>query len=78
LYLALREKGAKGPGGKSSWRKTKKPKEQNLQMLHPGILEKAIKGFSARNGGTHKIIKSRPIWKIGGLITTQPIRSMGT
>jgi hypothetical protein len=46
-------------------------------MLCPGIPEKSIKGFSARNGGTHKIIKSRLGWRIGGLITSQPIRSMG-
>jgi hypothetical protein len=27
-------------------------------MLHPGILEKVVKGFSRRNKGTHiKIIK---------------------
>jgi hypothetical protein len=65
----LWEEGAKGPEGKSSWQKIK-AKEQNLQMLRPRILEKAIKGFSARNRGTHKIIKSRPSWRIGGLITS--------
>jgi hypothetical protein len=26
-------------------------------MLHPRILEKEIKGFSTRKGGTHKINK---------------------
>jgi hypothetical protein len=54
-----------------------KPKEKNLQMLRPGIPEKAIKGFSTRNGGTHKIRKSRPSWRIRGLIMSQPIRFMG-
>jgi hypothetical protein len=49
----LWEEGDKGPEGKSSWQKIK-PKEQNLQMLCPGIPEKAIKGFSTRNKGTHK------------------------
>jgi hypothetical protein len=47
LYLALWEEGAKGPEGKSSWEKLK-AKKSNLQMLCPGILEKAI---------THKINK---------------------
>jgi hypothetical protein len=74
LYLTLWEEGAKGPEGKSGW---KKIKEKNLQILRPGIPEKVIKHFSARNKGTHKIIKSRPSWRIGGLITSQPIRSMG-
>jgi hypothetical protein len=46
-------------------------------MLHPGIPEKEIKGFSARNKGTHKNNKSRPSWRIGDLITSYPIRSMG-
>jgi hypothetical protein len=59
LYLTLWEEGAKGPEGKSSWQKIK-AKEQNLQMLRPGIPKKAIKGFSSRNRGTDKIIKSRP------------------
>jgi hypothetical protein len=63
----LWEEGAKGPEGKISWKKIKS-KEQNLQMLRPGIPKKSIKGFSTRNGGTHKIIKSRPSWRIGGLI----------
>jgi hypothetical protein len=46
-------------------------------MLRLGIPEKVIKGFSARKRGTHKIIKSRPSWRIGDLITSQPIKSMG-
>jgi hypothetical protein len=50
LYLALWEEGAKGPEGKSSWKKLK-AKRSNLEMLRPGIPEKAIKGFSARKRG---------------------------
>jgi hypothetical protein len=50
LYLALCEEGAKGPEGKSSWQKLKS-KDQNLEMLCPRILEKAIKGFSTRKKG---------------------------
>jgi hypothetical protein len=65
----LWEEGAKGSDGKSSWQKIK-AKEQNLQMLRPGIPEKAIKGFSATKRGTRKIKKSRPSWRIGGLITS--------
>jgi hypothetical protein len=47
LYLALWEEGAKVPKDKSSWQKIK-AKRSNLQMLHPGIPEKAIKYFSVR------------------------------
>jgi hypothetical protein len=50
LYLSLWEEGAKGPEGKSSWKKLK-AKRSNLEMLRPGIPEKAIKGFSARKRG---------------------------
>jgi hypothetical protein len=56
LYLALWEEGAKGPKGKSSSQKLK-AKRSNLEMLRPGILDKAIKGFSARKRRTHKKIK---------------------
>jgi hypothetical protein len=52
----LWEEGAKGPEGKSSWQKLK-AKDKNLEMLRPGILEKAIKGFSTSKEGTHKKIK---------------------
>jgi hypothetical protein len=72
----LWEEGAKGPEGKSSW-KMIKSKRKNLQILRLEIHEKAIKYFSTGNRGTHKIIKSRPSWRVGGLITSQPIRSMG-
>ena len=47
MYLAFREEGAKGLEGKSSW-KNIKSKRSNLKMFHAGILEEAIKGFSAR------------------------------
>jgi hypothetical protein len=44
----------------------------NLEMLRPRILEKAIKGFSARNKrDPEKIMKQRPSQRIGGLITSQ-------
>jgi hypothetical protein len=49
----LWEEGAKGPKGKSSWQKIE-AKEWNLEILRPGISEKAVKIFSARNRGTHK------------------------
>jgi hypothetical protein len=44
----LWEEGAKGPEGKSKLVKDKSLK-MNLEMLRPGIPEKAIKSFSARN-----------------------------
>jgi hypothetical protein len=47
-------------------------------MLRPGIPEKEIKGFSIRNKRDPKNNKTRPNQSIGGLITSQPIRSMGT
>jgi hypothetical protein len=50
-------------------------------MLHPGIPEKAIKDLSTRNKmdlKKNKNNKTRPNQRIGGLITSQPIRSMGT
>jgi hypothetical protein len=49
----LWEEGPKIPEGKSSWQKLKS--RSNLEMLHLGIHEKAIKGFLARKRGTHKI-----------------------
>jgi hypothetical protein len=48
-------------------------------MLRPGIPEKAIKSLSARNKrDPRKINKQDLIMRIGGLITSQPIRFMGT
>jgi hypothetical protein len=49
LYLALWEEGAKGPEVKSSWKESKS-KKKTFDMLHSGILEKAIKIFSVRKG----------------------------
>jgi hypothetical protein len=46
-------------------------------MLHPGIPEKEIKIFSARNKRDSENNKTRPNKRIGGLIMIQPIRSMG-
>jgi hypothetical protein len=46
-------------------------------MLHPGIPEKAIKSLSARNKRDPENNKTRPSKRIGGLITSHPIRSMG-
>jgi hypothetical protein len=48
LHLTSWEEGAKGPEGKSKLVKDKSLRI-NLEMFRPGILEKAIKGFSARN-----------------------------
>jgi hypothetical protein len=48
LHLTSWEEGAKGPEGKSKLAKDKSLKI-NLEMLRPGIPEKAVKGFSARN-----------------------------
>jgi hypothetical protein len=42
------KKGLKAQKVKASWQKIK-AYEQNLEMLRPGIPEKAIGGFSARN-----------------------------
>jgi hypothetical protein len=48
-------------------------------MLRPGIPEKEIKGLSARNKrDPRKINKQDLIMRIGGLIMSQPIMSMGT
>jgi len=47
-------------------------------MLRPRIPEKAIKGLSARNKRDLENNKTRPSQRIGGLITSQPIRFMGT
>jgi hypothetical protein len=47
-------------------------------MLRPGIPEKAIKGLSARNKRDPKNNKQDLVKRIGGLITSQPIRFMGT
>jgi hypothetical protein len=68
LHLTSWE-GAKGREGKSKLVKDKSLRT-NLEMLRPGIPEKAIKGFSTRN----KRGKTRP----QRIITSQPIRSMGT
>jgi hypothetical protein len=46
----LWEEGAKGPKGKSRWKKIK-AKISNLDMLHLGIPEKEIKGLLARKRG---------------------------
>jgi hypothetical protein len=47
-------------------------------MLHPGIPEKAVKSLSARNKRDPENKKTRPSQRIWGLITSQPIRAMGT
>jgi hypothetical protein len=46
-------------------------------MLLPGILEKAIKGLSTRKMRDLENNKTIPNQRIGGLIMSQPIRSMG-
>jgi hypothetical protein len=46
-------------------------------MLRPGIPEKAVKILSARNKRDPENNKTRPSKRIGGLITSQRIRSMG-
>ena len=47
-------------------------------MLRPGIPEKAIKSLLARNKRDPENNKQNLIKRIGGLITSQPIRFMGT
>jgi hypothetical protein len=47
-------------------------------MPCPRILEKAIKSLSARNKRDMKNNKQDLAKRIGGLITSQPIRFMGT
>jgi hypothetical protein len=47
-------------------------------MLHPRIPEKAIKGLPARNKRDPKNNKQDLVKRIGGLITSQPIRFMGS
>jgi hypothetical protein len=48
LHLTSWEEGVKGPEGKSKLVKDKSLRI-NLEMLRPGIPEKAIKRFSVRN-----------------------------
>jgi hypothetical protein len=47
-------------------------------MPHPGIPEKEIKSLSARNKRDPENNKQDLAKRIGGLITGQPIRFMGT
>jgi hypothetical protein len=47
-------------------------------MPRPGIPEKAIKSLSARNKRDPENNKQDLAKRIGGLITSQPIRFMGT
>jgi hypothetical protein len=47
-------------------------------MLRPGIPEKAIKNLLARNKRDLENNKQDLVKRIGGLITSQPIRFMGT
>jgi hypothetical protein len=47
-------------------------------MLRPGIPEKAIKSLSVRNKRDLENNKQDLVKRIGGLITSQPIRFMGT
>jgi hypothetical protein len=47
-------------------------------MLCPRIPEKAIKSFSRRNRRDPENNKQDLVKRIGGLITSQPIRFMGT
>jgi hypothetical protein len=47
-------------------------------MICPGIPEKAVKGLSARNKRDRKNNKQDLVKRIGGLITSQSIRFMGT
>jgi hypothetical protein len=53
LYLTSWEEGAKGPEGKSSWKKIKS-NHKTFEMLHLEIPEKEIKFFSIINGGPTK------------------------
>jgi hypothetical protein len=76
LHLTSWEEGAKGPEGKSELVKDKSLRI-NLEMLRPGVPEKAIKGFQQEIRGTQKNNKTRPNQGIEGLITSQPIRFMG-
>jgi hypothetical protein len=47
-------------------------------MLRPGIPEKAIKSLSTKNKRDPENNKQDLAKRIGGLITSQPIRFMGT
>jgi hypothetical protein len=74
----LWEEGAKGPEGKSKLAKDKilaiKPRDASPKDPR----ESSKKLLSKKQEGPVKIIKTRPSQRIGGLITRQPIRSMGT
>jgi hypothetical protein len=76
LYLTLREEGAKVPEGKSSWKKIKGKIMKPLDSF-PRDPRERNKMLINKKQRIHKIIKSRPSWRIRGLITSKPIRSMG-
>jgi hypothetical protein len=77
LHLISCEEGAKGPEGKSKLVKDKslKIKPQDASPRDPRERNKNLLG--KKQEGPKKIIKTRPNQRIGCLITSQPIRSMG-
>jgi hypothetical protein len=74
----LWEEGAKGPEGKSKLAKDKnlKIKPRDASPRDPRERNKRL--LSKKQEGPIKNNKTRPSQRIGGLITSQPIRSMGT
>jgi hypothetical protein len=78
LHLISWEEGAKGPEGKRKLVKDKslKIKPQDASPRDPRESNKRL--LSKKQEGPEKSNKTRPNQRIGGLITSQPIRSMGT
>jgi hypothetical protein len=78
LHLISWEEGAKGPEGKSKLAKDKslRIKPQDASPRDPGESNKRI--LSKKQEGPIRNNKTRPSQRIGRLITSQLIRSMGT
>jgi hypothetical protein len=78
LHLILWEEGAKGPEGKRNLVKDKslKIKPRDASPRDPQERNKGLLG--KKQEGPEKSNKTRPNQRIGCLITSQPIRSMGT
>jgi hypothetical protein len=78
LHLISWEEGAKGPEGKSKLVKDKslRIKPRDASPRDPRESNKRL--LSKKQEGPGKIIKQDLSQRIGGLITSQPIRSMGT
>ena len=72
------EEGAKGPEGKSKLTKDKSLQIKPRDAFPKDPRESKKKILNKKQEGPEKITKQDLLRGIGGLITSQPIRSMGT